>query len=129
MRRGRVVQEFFLDGVLAEPGDGAQPPGDRCAGPALGFQFAGEGLDVGAADREQGYGPGPAPAGELSQVKRVCLPGQTAVPGQAAGPSDERCPHRMTAAEGKPCHDLQLNAVSATTRTCSISPNRHASFS
>jgi hypothetical protein len=50
---GRVLQELFFDGVLIEPGDGAQPPGNRGAGPALGFQFAGEGLDVGAADQEQ----------------------------------------------------------------------------
>jgi len=50
---GRVLQELFFDGVLVEPGDGAQPPGDGGAGPALDFQFAGEGLDVGAADREQ----------------------------------------------------------------------------
>jgi hypothetical protein len=36
--RGRgVVEEFFLDGVLVEPGDGAQPPGDGGAGPALGL--------------------------------------------------------------------------------------------
>ena len=50
VRRGPVVQKFFLDGVLVEPGDGAQPPGDRGAGPAPGFQFPGEGLDVSAAD-------------------------------------------------------------------------------
>jgi hypothetical protein len=53
VRGRRVVEEFFLDGVPVEPGDGAQPPGDGCAGAALGFQFAGERLDVGAADREQ----------------------------------------------------------------------------
>jgi hypothetical protein len=35
--RGRgVVEEFFLDGVLIEPGDGAQPPGDGSAGPGPG---------------------------------------------------------------------------------------------
>jgi hypothetical protein len=45
-----VVEERFLDGVLVEPGDGAQPAGDGGAG--AGFQFAGEGLDVGAADGE-----------------------------------------------------------------------------
>ena len=38
--------------------DRAQPAGDRGPGPAGGFQFAGEGLDVGAADREQRQGPG-----------------------------------------------------------------------
>jgi hypothetical protein len=52
VRRGRVVQEFFFDGVLVEPGDGAQPPGDGGTGPAAGFQFAGEGLDIGPADRK-----------------------------------------------------------------------------
>jgi hypothetical protein len=52
--RGRgVIEKLFLDRVLVEPGDGAQPPGDGGAGPAAGFQFPGEGLDVGAADREQ----------------------------------------------------------------------------
>jgi hypothetical protein len=41
--RGRgVLEEFFLDRVLVEPGDGAQPPGDRGAGPAAVFQVAGE---------------------------------------------------------------------------------------
>jgi hypothetical protein len=53
--RGRgVLEEFLLDGVLVEPGDGAQPPGDGGAGPAARFQLTGEGLDVGAADRERG---------------------------------------------------------------------------
>jgi hypothetical protein len=80
-----VLEEFFLDGVLVEPGDGAQPPGDSGAGPAAGFQFAGEGLDVGAAGGEQGQRPGAAPAGELPQVERVGLAGQAAVPGQEPG--------------------------------------------
>jgi hypothetical protein len=66
--RGRgVLEEFFLDGVLVEAGDGAQPPGDGGAGPAARFQLAGEGLDVGAADREQRKGSCPAPAGELGK--------------------------------------------------------------
>jgi len=34
---GRVPQELFFDGVLVKPGDGAQPPGDGGAGPAVGF--------------------------------------------------------------------------------------------
>jgi hypothetical protein len=68
--RGRgMLEEFFFDGVLAEPGDGAQPPGDRGAGPAAGFQFTGEGFDVGAADGKQRQGPGAAPSGELPQVQ------------------------------------------------------------
>jgi hypothetical protein len=50
--RGRgMIKKLFLDRVLVEPGDGAQPPGDSGTGPALGLEFAGEGLDVGAADR------------------------------------------------------------------------------
>jgi hypothetical protein len=64
-----ILEEFFFDRVLVEPGDGAQPPGDRAAGPAHGFQVPGEGLDVRAADREQGQGPGLAPGGELAQVQ------------------------------------------------------------
>ena len=49
-----VIQELFLDRVPVEPGDRAQPPGDGGTGPAAGFQVAGEALDVGAADGEQG---------------------------------------------------------------------------
>jgi hypothetical protein len=45
-------------------------------------QIPGEGLDVRAADREQGQGPGAAPVGELAQVEGVGLSGQAAVPGQ-----------------------------------------------
>jgi len=51
-RRG-VLEEVLFDGVLVEPGDGAQPPGDGGAGPAAGFQVAGEAFDVGTADGEQ----------------------------------------------------------------------------
>ena len=85
VRGWRVIQEFFLDGVAVEPGDGAQPAGDRCAGPSLGLQVAGEAFDVGAADGEQGQGVGAAPGGELAQVKGVGLPGQAAVSGQVPG--------------------------------------------
>jgi hypothetical protein len=49
------------------------------------LQFADEGLDVGAADREQRQGPRAAPAGELAQVEGVGLAGQSAVAGQEAG--------------------------------------------
>src|SRR6202035_2400986 len=80
-----MLEEFFLDGVLVEPGDGAQPPGDGGPGPAAGFQVAGEAFDVGAADGEQGQGPGAAPGGELAQVQRAGLSGQAAVPGQVPG--------------------------------------------
>jgi hypothetical protein len=80
-----MLEEFFLDGVFVEPGDGAQPPGDGGAGPAPGFEFSGEAFDVGAADGEQGQGPGPAPVSELAQVECVGLAGQAAVPGQEPG--------------------------------------------
>ena len=97
-----MLEKLFLDGVLVEPGDGAQPAGHGGAGTAPCFQFAGEGLDVGAADREQGQGPGPAPAGELAQVQGVGLAGQAAVPGQEPG---ERKPlglgeHRLDGNQG-----------------------------
>jgi len=54
VRRRGVLEEFFFDGVLVEPGDGAYPPGDGGVGPAFSFQVAGEGLDVGGrtADRD-----------------------------------------------------------------------------
>jgi hypothetical protein len=43
--------------------------------------FAGEGLVIGAAHREQGKGPVPPPVGELAQVQRVGLAGQATVLG------------------------------------------------
>jgi hypothetical protein len=49
-----MLEHFLLDRVLAEPGDGAQPPGDRGAGTPAVFQVAGGRFDVSAADREQG---------------------------------------------------------------------------
>jgi hypothetical protein len=49
-----MLQEFLFEGVLVEPGDGAQPPGDGGARPALCFQVPGEAFDVGPADGEQG---------------------------------------------------------------------------
>ncbi len=47
-----MLQEFFFDGVLVEPGDGAQPARDGSPGPAPGLQLPGERLDVGPADGE-----------------------------------------------------------------------------
>jgi hypothetical protein len=88
MRGRRAAEKLFLDRIPVEPGDGGQPPGDRGAGPAPGFQVPGEALDIGPVDGEQRQGPGPAPAGELAQVKRVRLPCQAAVPGQEPGKSD-----------------------------------------
>src|SRR5436190_18604656 len=80
-----MIQEFFFDGVLVEPSDGTQPPGDGRAGPATGFQLSGEAFDVGAADGEQGQGAGAAPDRELAQVERVGIAGQAAVSGQEPG--------------------------------------------
>ena len=40
MGGGRVIQEFFFDRVLAEPGNRARPPGDRGAGSAPGLEFS-----------------------------------------------------------------------------------------
>ena len=71
--------------VFAEPGDGAQPAGDRGAGPAPGLQVAGGRFDAGAADGGQAQAAGAAPAGELAQVQGVGLAGQAAVSGQVPG--------------------------------------------
>jgi hypothetical protein len=76
-----MLEEFFFDRVFAEPGYGAQPPGDGGASASLGFQVPGEAFDVGAADGEQGQRLIPAPGGELAQVQRVRLSCQAAVPG------------------------------------------------
>jgi len=81
--RGRgMIEEFFLDGVPVEPGDGAQPPGDGGPGTAAGFQIAAEELDVRAAHLEQAALMLLAPAGELPQVQFVRLAGQAAAGGE-----------------------------------------------
>jgi hypothetical protein len=67
-----VVKELFLDGVLVEPGDPAQPPGDGGAG--AGFQVAGKALDVGPPGGEQAQVMLVAPARELAQVQLIGLP-------------------------------------------------------
>ena len=48
-----MIEEFFLDDVPVEPGDGAQPPRDGGPGAPASFQIAGEALNVGAAGLEQ----------------------------------------------------------------------------
>jgi hypothetical protein len=63
-----VLQEFLFEGVLVEPGDGAQPPGDGRPGAAAGFQVAGEAFDVGAADGEQAQGAGPLPVVSVALI-------------------------------------------------------------
>src|SRR5258708_26563634 len=83
-----MLEEVFLDRILVEPGDSAQPPGDGRAGPALDFEFPGEAFDVGAADGEQGQRAGAALRGELTQVQGVGLACQTAIPGQEPGKSE-----------------------------------------
>src|SRR5262245_21381738 len=80
-----MVQEFFLDRVAVEPGDGAQPPGNGRPGAAPGFQLPGEGLNVCPADGEQREGAGAAPTGERAQVESVGFACQAAVPGQEPG--------------------------------------------
>ena len=85
MRGGRVIEEFFLDRVPVEPGDGAQPPRDGGPGAAAGFQIAAEELDVGAAGLEQAELVLLAPAGELPQVQLIRLTRQAAVGGEEPG--------------------------------------------
>jgi hypothetical protein len=85
MRGGRVIEEFFLDRVPVEPGDGAQPPCDGGPGAAAGFQIAAEELDVGAAGLEQAELVLLAPAGELPQVQLIRLTRQAAVGGEEPG--------------------------------------------
>src|SRR5258708_6208351 len=70
---GWVVKEFFLDGVLVEPGDGAQPARDGGASAAAGFQVAGEALDVGPAGGEQAHLVLLAPGRVLAQRAGCCL--------------------------------------------------------
>jgi hypothetical protein len=41
-----MIEKFFFHRVFVQPGDGAQPPGDRGAGPAPGFEFPGETFDI-----------------------------------------------------------------------------------
>jgi len=47
-----MLEQVFFHLIPVEPGDGAQPPGDRSPGPAAGLQVAGEALNVGAAGLE-----------------------------------------------------------------------------
>jgi hypothetical protein len=77
-----AVPELFLDHVLVEPGDGAQPAGNSGAGAPFAFQVACEAFDAGAADGEQARGAGAAPGGEPAQAQRVRLASQAAVPRQ-----------------------------------------------
>jgi hypothetical protein len=80
-----MIEDFFLDGVAVEPGDGAPPAGDGRPGPAAGLQVAGEALDVRAAGGEQPHLVVLAPGGVLAKVQFVGLAGQAAVAGQEPG--------------------------------------------
>ena len=80
-----MIQEFFLDGVPVEAGDGAQAAGDGGAGPASGLQVPGEALDVGTARLEQVQVALLAPARILAQIQLISLAGQAAVAGQEPG--------------------------------------------
>jgi len=72
-----VVEEFFLDRVAVEPGDGAQPAGDGGPGAAAGFQVAGEAFNVGAAGTEELQVMLLAPAG-ITPIGGLHLTGVTA---------------------------------------------------
>ena len=85
MHGGRVVEEFFLNGVPVEPSHRAQAAGDGGPGPAAGLQVAGEAFDIIAAGPEQADAILLAPAGELAQVQLVGLAGQAAVGGEEPG--------------------------------------------
>jgi hypothetical protein len=63
-----VIQQLFLDGVLVEPGDRAQPARDRGPGTAPGLQIPGEALDVRPAGNGQPDTVLVAPVSELAQV-------------------------------------------------------------
>ena len=67
----------------------ANHPSSSGCSPVSGFQVAGEGFDVGAADVEQAQGAGPAPGGELAQVQGIGLAGQAAVAGQVPGEGEQ----------------------------------------
>jgi hypothetical protein len=64
-----ATRKAGLNGIPVEAGDRAQPASDRRPGAAVGFQVAGEALDVGTADLEQPQVPLLAPPGELAQVQ------------------------------------------------------------
>jgi hypothetical protein len=85
MSGGRVIEEFFLDRVPVEPGDGGQPPRDGGPGAAAGLQVAGEELDVRAAGLEQAQLMLLASARELTQVQLVSRTRQPAVAGEEPG--------------------------------------------
>ena len=62
-----------------------QPPRHGSAGPPERFQFPGECLDAGAANREQRQRPDRAPAAELARAERAGPGCQAESPGQEPG--------------------------------------------
>ena len=85
LKSGLFEERWQKHYVPVEPGDGAQPPGDRGPRSPSCFQVPGEAFDIGAADREQVQGGGTAPGGELTQVQCAGVAGQAAVAGQEPG--------------------------------------------
>jgi len=92
MRGQGLIQQVFLHRVPVEPGDGAQPPGDRGPGATTGLQVAGETLDVRTAGLKQAQVMLLAPARVLTQVQLVRFAGQAAIAGQE---SSQRQPLRV----------------------------------
>ena len=80
-----MVEELFFDGVAAEPGDGAQPPGDGRPGAAAGFQVTGEALDARAAGGDSRIWCCWHQDAYLAQIQLVGLPGQADVARQEPG--------------------------------------------
>jgi hypothetical protein len=81
----RTVKQVFFYRVPAEPGDRAQPAGDRRPGLAFGFQVTGEALDLSTTALEQADVALAAPGGVLPQDQRAGLADQARVAGQEPG--------------------------------------------
>ena len=100
-----MLEQVFFDGVLVEPGDGAQAAGDGGPGAAAGFQIAGEAPDVGAVRLEQAQVMLGTPARVLTQVQCVRLAGQAAVAGQkpCQGEPLQFGKHRLGGGDSRGC--------------------------
>jgi len=112
VRGGRVVEEPFFDGVLVEPGGGAQPTGDRGPAAAARLQVAGETLDVGPAETPRLGQPRPQRHNESLAVDR---------PPRS---------HHVTAATGRqnPAPHRIADYVRASIRRGSASPSTDQPF-
>jgi hypothetical protein len=78
----RTIEQFFLNGVLVEPGDRAQAAGHGRTRPAPGLEVSREALDVSTARLEEAKVALLAPSGELAQVQLVSLARQAGIAGQ-----------------------------------------------